>query len=831
MQALFLSKNTSRFILVISTISLLIINMLSSNFLFAQTDGYIQGTIRNANHKPVPAVSVSLDGVGLLATTNDSGYFKLRLSARQSVTITLSCVGYQSVKKQLRLNPGETVLMNETLIFDVKSIREVTVIGESDRLANPNNVEVKNFNQLPNTNGSFESLIKTLPGVSSSNELSSQYSVRGGNFDENLVYVNDVEIIRPFLIRSGQQEGLSFINPDMVSSVRFSAGGFESRYGDKMSSVLDVSYRKPSAAQYIVTAGLLGGGITAEGASKNGKFTHITGVRYKTSRYLLNTLETNGEYQPSFTDIQTLLTWQASKKMEFSFLGNYAQNDYRFVPESRSTTFGTISQMYNLKIYYDGQERDKYRSALGAFTVNYRPVESLALKLVTSGYSAYEQETFDIEGQYLINELDNTAGSTTYGDSLLNLGVGGMLNHARNYLWVNTWSAAHIGIFNKNRNTLRWSLEYKQEHIKDRLSEWTLIDSAGYSQPYSPSVINLQDVASTANRVNSFRVSGYVQDTWQFSGGETRYALNSGVRFNYWNYNTQLLVSPRVRFSMKPPWKRDIIFRLAAGVYYQPPFYKEMRDFHGVLNPDIKAQKSLHFVMGSDYTLKIWDRPFILTSEVYYKYMDNLIPYKVDNLRIRYTAKNNASGYAKGIDMKLNGEFVPGVESWASLSLMQTEENQKDDYYIDSNGNRVEPGYYPRPTDQLVNFNLFFQDYLPNNPTLQMHLNLSYGNPLHVSSPLSNRFDKTFPLGPYRRVDMGLSKIIKDKNTTSALPLFNKFKELIVSLEVFNLLDINNKASYLWIQSVSNQENIPNVFAVPNYLTSRRLNIKIVARF
>jgi hypothetical protein len=642
--------------------------------------------------------------------------------------------------------------------------------------------------------------------------------------------VNDIELNRPFLIRSGQQEGLSFINPDMVSSVKFSAGGFEPRYGDKMSSVLDVAYRKPSLNQCIVSASLLGASATVEGISKNKKISCIAGVRYKTSQYLLNTLETKGNYKPSFVDIQSMLTYQPWKKLEFSLLGNFAQNKYLFIPETQNTSFGTIQQVYNLTVYYDGKELDKYRLGLGALTMNYKPDDHLSLKLISSANSSYEQETFDIDAAYRINELDAVPGSSSFGDSSLNIGVGEMLSHARNFLWANTWSVAHIGNYIMDKHNIRWSLEYKHENIDDRLNEWTIIDSAGYSIPYSPTSIALNDFAESNNSISSVRLSGYLQDTWQF-GNITRYYMTGGIRFNYWDYNRQWLISPRIRFAIKPEWKRDFMFYLATGVYDQPPVYKEMRDFHGNLNPGIRAQKSFHVVLGSDYNLRIWNRPFKFTSEVYYKYLSDLIPYKVDNLRIKYTAQNNAVGYATGLDLKLNGEFVPGIESWASLSLLKTEENQSNDFYFDKQGNRIEPGYYPRPTDQRIVFNMFFQDYLPNNSTFQLHLNLVYGSPLQISPPDTKRFDETFPIGPYRRVDMGISKILKDNNKNAKVELFNHVKEFIISLEIFNLLNIPNKASYLWIRTISNQANVPNEFAVPNYLTSRRINLKVLVKF
>jgi len=822
-QHMCMARNINRFIVVIILVLIVVMN---AN---GQSESIVQGYVRNANGKPIASVSIVVTNNNYKTISNDSGFYQIKALPYKQLTLLYSCIGYQTVEKQIRLQLGEKRMLDVTLPLISKDIQEVSIVSEAERTANQR-VNMKDFSQIPNASGNFEAIIKTLPGVSSSNELSSQYSVRGGNFDENLVYVNDVEIVRPFLIRSGQQEGLSFTNPDMVSSVKFYAGGFEARYGDKMSSVLDVSYRKPMENQYNLSTSLLGGNASLEGISKNGKFSYIGGFRYKTSQYLLNTMDVKGEYNPAFVDLQSQVIFQPSKKFEFSLLGNFAQNKYQFIPKTQSTNFGTYSQIYNLTVYYDGQEADKYQSGLGAFTVNYKPVDNLSLKLITSGYSSYEQETFDIEGYYLINELDNSAGSSTYGDSILNIGAGGMLNHARNYLWSNSWSASHIGTFIKDKHTIRWALDYKNEQIKDRSKEWTFIDSAGYASPYSPTSIQLSSFSEAHNNLSFSRISGYLQDTYQFSSLNAKFYLNGGLRFNYWDFSKEFLVSPRVRFSIRPDWKRDFMFFIASGVYYQPPSYKEMRDLYGAINPDIKAQRSIHIVVGSDYNLLLWNRPFKFTSEVYYKFLDNLIPYKVDNLRIVYSAKNNATGYATGIDLKLNGEFVPGVESWASLSLLKTEENQKDDYYMDQ-GVKIYPGYYARPTDQRITFSLFFQDYLPNNPTLQVHLNLSYGSAIPVSPPSSIRYDQTVPMGPYRRVDMGLSKTLKDDKNPSSIPLINKLKEMKLSLEIFNLLNIRNKASYLWIHTVNNQENQSNEFAVPNYLTSRRINFKLAVKF
>lgn len=794
------------------------------NEIQAQQKGTVTGFVTDSLGKPLPYASVLAPAINKGTSCNESGYFELTLPEETDIKLQVSLIGFQTREIFISLNPGEKKQLNISLKLAPKELGEVTVLHPNERMADIARINIREFERIPNPNQSIESLIKTLPGVSSANELSSQYSVRGGNYDENLVYVNDIEIIRPFLIRSGEQEGLSFINPDLVGSLRFSAGGFEARYGDKMSSVLDVTYRTPDKLATNVSLSLLGGSISLEGANKSQTFTAITGVRYKTTRLLLGSLDTKGEYEPSFTDWQMMLQYKPGKKFSADFLTHYARNSFRFIPVTRNTSFGTFAQVYNLKVYYDGSEHDQYNSLMGALTLRYQLNPDLQMKLIASSYSTYEQEKFDIEGQYLINELDGYPGSATYGDSILNIGVGGMLNHARNYLRANISALNYIGTLNKGNHTFQWSTKYQYEAIRDYLDEWVYMDSAGYSLPNSGSGIQLYDYANSQNSLYTHRLMGYIQDSWRWRNGNTRYSLSYGVRYHYWSLTGENLISPRARFSMKPSWEKDMVFYIASGLYYQPPFYKELRNFSGQLNKTIRAQKSIHFLAGMDYNVTLWNRPFKYTVEAYYKYLDNLIPYKVDNVRIRYTARNNAKGYATGLDMKLYGEFVPGVDSWASISVLSTKENQNDDFYVDSEGTTIYPGYYHRPTDQLFHATIFFQDYLPNNPSYKFHLNLVFGTSFYVSPPRSRRFDNMFPLGSYRRVDLGMSKIIK-------VPFWPGLKSCWLGIEIFNLFDIKNKASFLWLETVPNQENIPNSFAIPNYLTSRRLNIRMSIKF
>jgi len=696
--------------------------------------------------------------------------------------------------------------------------------------------------------------------VSSNNELSSQYSVRGGNFDENLVYVDDVQIYRPFLVRSGQQEGLSFINSDMVSSILFSAGGFDAKYGDKLSSVLDIKYRVPREFAGTVSASLLGASLHLEGVTEGYRLSYQIGIRRKSTRYLLNSLNTEGDYRPSFTDFQAHLTYDLTPKTELSFIGNYARNNYLFVPQNRETQFGTVNEALKLTIYFDGNELDAYETFQGAFTTTVNPNDDLKLKFIAAGFRSLESETFDIQGQYFLDELEKDIGKAEFGEAKLNRGVGTYLTHARNYLDATVLSFAQKGFFTLERSFLQWGAKVQHEEIRDELSEWNMIDSAGFSIPKTTDSIgyvspNLQptqsleilDVLKTKIGINSNRVMGFVQNNWNWSSEDSvDYTFNAGVRFNYWDFNDQFLVSPRASFSWDPNWKKDVIFRAAVGVYHQPPFYRELRDLNGVINPDLKAQQSIHFVLGSDYLFKAWKRQFKLVTEIYYKDLKNLVPYEIDNVRIRYYANNNAKGYATGLDLKVNGEFVKGVDSWISMSVMQTREDIIDDFYykyqnqsgetiiigytadqVVTDSTRFEPGFIPRPTDQRVTFNMFFQDYLPKNPDFKMHLNMVYGTGIPFGPPSFERYKDTLRIPDYRRVDIGFSaQLIRPDSELKQKNPLRHLKSMWISLEVFNLLGINNTISYLWIKDVTNRQ-----YAVPNFLTFRLINVKLVTKF
>jgi CarboxypepD_reg-like domain/TonB-dependent Receptor Plug Domain len=823
---------------------------------FSQKSSIVYGHITDQQKNPIELANIAITGQPGGTTTDQLGYYELSVPAFQEVKISVSFIGFTTETIVVKVSDSSRKKLNITLSESTTLLPGFEVRDRQARRNNFTRIDPKDAKVVPSISGGVEDLIKTLPGVSSNNELSSQYSVRGGNYDENLVYVNGIEIYRPFLIRSGQQEGLSFLNSDLVSSIQFSAGGFDAKYGDKMSSVLDIKYKRPTAFAASVSASLLGVHGHVEGITKNKKFSYLLGVRHQSNQYILKGLQTEGDYKPNFTDVQGLLAYKLNKKWNVSFLGNYARNSYQLIPSSRTTQFGTIQEAYQLKIYFDGQEVDKFETFFGALSTEYTPHKDLQLRFTASAFQTIESETFDIQGQYWIGKLETDFGNEQFGDVIEAQGVGTYLDHARNYLNATVMSAQHNGTYSFDNKTLQWGVKFRHEIIDDRLNEWEMVDSAGFTVPSPLDSVGsnnpphpdlyLNDVVKTDININSNRYTGFVQNTWEYLGHKVDKTFTLGMRFNYWDFNEQFLFSPRATYTLKPNWDRDVLFRLSAGYYYQPPFYKEIRDFEGNLNPNIKAQKSIHIVAGASYNFNAWSRPFVFTGELYYKYLDDLIPYEIDNVRIRYLAKNNAHGYAAGIDMKVNGEFVKGVESWASLSIMKTEEDIEDDFYYNyynsdgaqiiagftenstpTDSSRVEPGFIPRPTDQRVSFSLFFQDYLPKNPSYKMHLKLVFGSRLPFGPPDSPKYEHVLRIPSYRRIDIGFSKQVIGENAMQPTKgLFKHIESLWITAEVFNLLQTNNTVSYIWVKDVSNRE-----YAVPNYLTPRQLNIRIVAKF
>ncbi len=816
--------------LFLSTFLLIFVSVLSG-----QDSGLLKGHVRDSIGDPIEFANISLLGTQEGTMSNPDGSYELKVPAGRSYTVVISCVGYRTKQFAIRLNAEVSRKQDISLQQDVRAIREVSVSARQERGSTFHRINVEELNYMPSATGKVETIIKSQAGVSSNNELSSQYSVRGGNFDENLVYVNDIEIYRPFLVRSGQQEGLSFVNSDLVSSIKFSAGGYDARYGDKMSSALDITYKRPREFKGSSSVSLLGASAHVEGASKTQRFTYLAGYRYKTTSYLLNTLETSGDYKPQFSDFQTLLSYQLTRTLEVSFLGNYSSSKYQFIPRTRNTEFGTKDLPLNLRIYYDGQEVDQFDTYLGALTFNWKPVDGLSLKLTGSAFRTSEEETFDIMGQYWINELDNTADSETYGDSILNIGVGTLLTHARNYLDAYVFSTSHLGSYRMDNNHYQWGVSYQYQDFYDRISEWEVTDSAGYVIPNNGEELELSKSRKSENHLSYDQFSGFVQNTREINGEKADLFITAGIRATVWNFNQTTMISPRVTLSTQPNWERDMMFHFSAGYYYQPPFYKEMRKPDGEINHDIEPQRSIHLLVGGDYIFSMWDRPFKLSGEAWYKWLDNLIPYKIENVRLSYAGENISSGFARGIDFKLNGEFVQGAESWMTLSLLQTREDVEGDSYIDWNGFEyvsMEAGEFPRPTDQLFTVGLYFQDYLPNNPGYKVHLNAFYGTGLPLSSPDENQYYTNLRMRPYRRVDIGFSKVIKRE--TDILGERNPlrfFESIWISGEIFNLLGINNEASYLWIRTISDQQGIPGMFGIPNYLTGRRFNLKISVNF
>ncbi|TFH28521.1 MAG: TonB-dependent receptor [Bacteroidia bacterium] len=800
-----------------------------------QDKAMLTGSVKDSIGDPVELANVALLGTGDGTMTNLDGRYELEIPTGRSYTVVISCVGYLTKQFAVRLGPGESRNQDITLLRDVRAIKEVSVSARQERASTFQRIDVEDLNYMPTATGKVETIIKSQAGVSSNNELSSQYSVRGGNFDENLVYVNDIEIYRPFLVRSGQQEGLSFVNSDLVSSIKFSAGGYDARYGDKMSSALDITYKRPQQFRGSASISLLGASAHLEGASKTKRFTFLAGYRYKTTTYLLNTLETSGDYKPQFSDFQTLLTYQLTKKLEISFLGNYSSNLYQFVPSTRNTEFGTKDLPLNLKIYYDGQELDRYNTYLGALSLRWTPVKGLSLKVTGSAFRTSEEETFDIMGQYWINELDNTINSETYGDSILNIGVGTALTHARNYLDAIVISGSHLGSYRSANNHLQWGINYQYQDFSDRISEWELIDSAGYVIPYDGEELILTKSRKSNNDINYDQYSAFVQNTLEINSVNADYYVTTGIRASVWNFNRTTMISPRITLSTQPNWKHDMMFHFSAGYYYQPPFYKEMRMPDGAINYDVRPQRSIHLLVGGDYLFSLWDRPFKLSGEAWYKWLNNLIPYKIDNVRLSYAGENISEGFARGIDFKLNGEFVQGAESWLTFSLLQTREDVEGDVMLEWNGSEFiqkPAGEFPRPTDQIFTFGLYFQDYFPNNPGYKVHLNAFYGTGLPLSSPNDEQYYTQLRMRPYRRVDIGFSKVIKRETDVwgERNPL-RFFESIWISAEIFNLLGIKNEASYLWVRTISGQRGIPGMFGIPNYLTGRRFNLKISISF
>lgn len=801
---------------------LLFLGCMSSVFFVTAQTATVTGTVTDEYGRALYQVSVIQSGTDNGVLTDTAGVYTLTIPSGKKTPMRASSLGYEnepfSVPAQ---SNGNTVTRNITLHTLANVITEVEVKDQRFRNeAGTLQINTNKVNELPSTIGGIEGLLKILVG--SNNELTSQYTVRGGNFDENLVYVNDFEIYRPFLVRSGQQEGLSFVNSDLVSGVNFSVGGFQARYGDKMSSVLDVTYKRPKQFGGSVMLSLLGAQAHIEGASRNKKLTYLIGARQKSNQYLLQSQPTKGQYNPSFTDIQALVNYRFSDKWELEAIANYARNRFNFEPEKSEAAFGLANEAYKLETFFTGQERDQFDSRFAGLSLAFKPNEKTKLKLLASAYQTNEYETYDIMGEYAFYALETDLGKASFGQKKYALGTGIIHDFARNYLTANVGTVALRGSHSANKHFFQWGADATRVHVDDQLLEWQRRDSAGFSQPYDPSAIKMAKSYRSTNEIDYTRLSAFIQDNILLSDNAT---LNLGVRGVYTSQNEEMVISPRAQFSFKPEWKKDVVFRVATGLYAQPAFYREMRDMEGNLNTALKAQKSYHAAAGLDYNFKMWgDRPFKLTVEAYYKQLWDLVPYEYDNVRIRYFANNNAKGYAYGGEVRLFGDLVKDAESWVSVGFLKTENK-----IIDPTTGEY-TGYLPRPTDQRLNFGMFFSDYLPRNKNFKMYLNLMYATGLPFSPPgrsLNPAYTRRIP--DYKRADIGFSALLLDgtKKNRPAYSFFSRFQSVWMSLEVFNLLGIENTLSYQWIQDYSSDKT----FAVPNRLTSRLLNVKIAAKF
>lgn len=807
----------------------------------------MQGVVNDADNEPAGGVTIGVkENAAQTALSGENGAYRITVDAGKPITLVFFSPSHTPLSHTLMLAEGQELTFSPVLRFR-NSLEEVVVTDFKTRSEEAVRIDPTIFNKIPSPTGNIEDIIKTQMGVSSNNELSSGYSVRGGNFDENLVYVNGIEVYRPFLVRSGQQEGLSFANPNMVQNISFSAGGFEARYGDKLSSVLDITYRKPTKFAGNASASFLGGNLQLEGISPNRLVAWSIGARYRTNVYLLRGLDTKGEYRPSALDVQSFITFDIAPKFKLEFLGNIANNRYLVIPATRTTNFGTATTALRFTVFFDGQELMQYTTYMGALSATYKPSARTTLKLISSAYRAQEEELYTVSGEYWIDQLEADLAKDNFGQVAFNRGVGGFLNNGRNYLTASVYNVEHKGIHSFNRdNELLWGLREQAEEINDKLGEWKTVDSAGYNMPYSANAINLTDVYKTKVFLSSLRTQGYLQyNHVRVLPDSSNLRFTAGVRANYWTVNTQMVISPRATLAWKPNWTRDWLFKLSGGLYYQPPFYRELRDFNGVIHKDVKAQKSVHVVLSSDYTFRMWKRPFKFIMSAYYKQLSDIIPYEIDNVRIRYFANNSAKGYARGMDFRINGEFVKGVESWATLGVMRTYEYSRNNihyvYYnadgdpisnlvfnqVKADSQLVDPGYIPRPTDQLVTFGLFFQDYFPKLPTLKFNLNMQFGSGLPFGPPTHLRWQQVFRMPPYRRVDAGFAyNVVKENREFKHKNVFNHLKEVWLYLEIFNLLQVQNTVSYTWLQDVTG-----NRYAVPNYLTNRQFNLRLQVRF
>ena len=852
---------------------LLILGCLLTTWSWGQT-ATLKGTLRDLDGLPAAGVIVQLKENTVVGTaTDDIGQFILSIPAEKQVVLVFKGIGAKSIERSFQLKAGEVKVFD--LVYDnTASAGVITIRAEREGGMKP--IETKLPTKLPTINPGIESYLLQMP-VNFASELSSSYSVRGGSFDENLVYVNGIQVYRPFLVRAGEQEGLSFPNPDMVSNIRFSAGGFAAKYGDKMSSVLDVQYARPDSTYGSFTVGMLGGSVHLAGISKSKRFTHNTGIRYKDNSYVFNSLDVQGDYQPRYYDIQSYFTWKPNRysPLEISFLGNYQNNRYRFVPSTRQTDVGTINEALRLTVFFNGKEETRFETFFGALSAKYNPSPSSQLTFTASAFNTYETERFDIQGAYKLDELERDLGSDEFGDVLRNRGVGGFLDHARNELNATVLNFSHRGFVEResHKDIFSWGVDAQHELVFDELREWSLIDSAGYATPRPQDSIGYTNPAAQPNQliflrnrvranneVVSQRYSAFAQyeKRWVTESGAI-WTVNAGARGNYWSFNEQMVGGPRASMSYTPLWtqyrtdkegkrdsvRKDIVLTASWGYYWQPPFYREMRNLSGAVNPEIRAQKSIHYILGANYVFQAWGRPFKLNTELYYKQLHDLIPYEVENVRLRYFATNNSNGYAYGMDVMLNGEFIRDVQSWARFSFLRTEEDLTNDsyyLYLNASGDTIYngftidnvavdsikqiPGFIPRPNDQRISCSLLFQDEMKRKPWYKVLLSLYFSTGVPYGPPSNERYLDVNRTRSYIRADIGFSRdLILERNRGKNW--FNRtFDRGYVAVEVFNLLGTNNIINHQWVEDVNGRQ-----YGIPTYLTGRRLNLRMSLSF
>ncbi|MDX1953971.1 MAG: carboxypeptidase-like regulatory domain-containing protein [Chitinophagaceae bacterium] len=805
---------------------------------FSQT--FVSGKVLDENEKPLPGVSVTILGKRTGVVTTDSGTFRIQVTPGRAFAIIFSYTGYSTEQRNFLMNEGEEETLTVRLERGTRTLEEVIVTDRRERNeAGLIRLNPKSVINLPAPVMGVENLIKIFVG--SNNELTSQYSVRGGSYDENLIYVNDFEIFRPYLVRNGQQEGLSFIHPELVRNINFYNGGFQARYGDKMSSVLDIQYKRPRQFGGSAYVSILEQGFHLEGTSGNNKLSYLIGARNRSNRNLLSRQETQGNYTPSSADLQALITYQWNSRWQTEFLGNISQTQFTLIPQFSQLTSSVFSPFFSanlgLDIFFEGREKDLYRTRMLGMSTTYQPNRNLRLKWLVSRFENDESENIDITGAYLFGERDFDQSQPTFGLIINPLGAGVTQNYARNELKVTNWNFSHRGQLEQGKHALQWGIGLDKTLINDRLNEWEYKDSAGYSLPYDPNGLSLSQVIKSKADLDITKLSGFIQDNLVFGDTSHMFTLQAGMRFNYNTLNNELLLSPRFGASWKPSGEKDIIFRAAVGAYHQPPFYRELRRYNGTVNTSLKAQRSWQVTGGFDYNFKKGDKPLRLTAEAYYKNLTNVVPYDIDNVRIRYFGENMARAYAAGLELRLFGELVKDAESWVSLGFMRTREDLENDFYkiytLDSlnqptDSSTVEGGWLRRPTDRLITFGLFYQDYLATNKNLKVYLNTIYGTNLPYNIPGSVKYRNALVIEPYIRVDIGFSALLldSDRSKRRSHSPFRGFDNIWASLEVFNLIDRDNTISYLLIKDFAN-----NVFTMPNRLTPRLVNFKIVARW